>query len=312
MPVVNDATAVLILGTTSAPDFTAALTDAGFAPVVCQGSSTVRVAIQELLRNGAKAIVTVNPQEKFTVADVQRVAEQLKKNPKRLVVGEPNEPVQPSSAERIYSFLSGISAANAQTSLFGMSAATAQKMVDMKSNEDTFLMNIPLEARIQGIDLDDIKTDVAVPAPDFSLLTKSFKLYFVFIKFSIAAMIAYVVDISTFWLFEVVFGFLDDEYKILVATILSRILCSIATYILNRTAVFRSEEKQQSSVVRFVILSVVQLIASWLLVWGLGVLLNANDFGNMLLKIIVDLVIFIASFTIMRDWVFKKTEPQKN
>lgn len=306
-------TAVLLLNTTSSPDLAAALQKAGFGRVQCQGASTVRVALQTLLaERNVDAIVTVNPKEEFTIADIERTADVLYKFPTELCAALPDEPQKQNMPERLYSFLSGISPAAAQTSLFAMSAKTAKILTKMKSSEDTFLSNIPLEARIYGIELHEVKTDVDAPEPDFHLLTRSFKLYYVFIKFSIAAMIAYVVDIGTFWIFEVMFGFLDDEYKILVATVLSRILCSITTYILNRSAVFRSESRQQSSIPRFVILSVAQLLASWLLVWGLGVLFNANDVGNMLLKVVVDLVIFIASFTIMRDWVFKKTEPSGN
>ena len=89
---------------------------------------------------------------------------------------------------------------------------------------------------------------------------------------------------------------------------LSRILCSIATYILNRSAVFQSQAKSAGTAVRFVILAAIQLVASWLLVWGIGSLLGGGDEVNTILKVVVDLVIFMASFTIQRDWVFKESK----
>lgn len=312
MLLTKNRTAVLLLGTSSEPQRSTELTEAGFETVVCQGKCTVRDAIQQLLAQGAEAIILDAPSEGFTIADIERTWEELTRYPDALVAALPNEPPEQNLPERLFSFLSGVSPAVAETSLFAMGRNLADMIAVMKSADETFVGNIPLEARILGTDLREVKTAVSVRAPDFSLLTRSFKLYYVFIKFSIAAMIAYVVDIASFGVFEVVFGFLDDEFKILVATVLSRILCSIATYFLNRSAVFKSQAKQESSVVRFVILSVAQLVASWLLVWGLGVLLHAGDFGNMMLKVVVDLVIFIASFTIMRDWVFKKTEPVKS
>ena len=167
---------------------------------------------------------------------------------------------------------------------------------------------MPLEARSLGIETVEVtEADVIMAPPTPALLKRSFKLYQVFLKFSVAAMIAYVVDIGTFGLFQIVFGSLPDEFKILWSTILSRVLCSLATYILNRGAVFKSQTPQTGrSMVRFVILSVVQLAASWLLVWWIGELLGGSDLVNMILKIVVDLVIFLASFTIMRDWVFQE------
>jgi hypothetical protein len=49
-------------------------------------------------------------------------------------------------------------------------------------------------------------------------------------------------------------------------------------------------------------------LLSWLLVWGIGALFGGGDLTNMAVKVVVDLVIFIASFPIQRDWVFKKTD----
>lgn len=308
LPLTKQNTAVIVLAGSVRDDFRAALEKEGFGTIAVRSARTPRAAITDALASGAGAVVTVDPSQGFTAADVERVFEQLQAHPDELCAGDTKKPDTPTAAQKLYSFLSGVEPEAGFTSLYAMSAKTAKIMTDMKSAEDTFVFNIPLQARISGIGMAHEETDVAVPPPDLkALLTKSFKLYYVFIKFSIAAMIAYIVDIGTFGLFEVVFGYLSDEYKILVATILSRVLCSIATYILNRVAVFRSESRQKSSVPRFLVLSVAQLVASWLLVWGLGVLFNANDFGNMLLKVIVDLVIFMASFTIMRDWVFEKS-----
>jgi hypothetical protein len=54
--------------------------------------------------------------------------------------------------------------------------------------------------------------------------------------------------------------------------------------------------------------SVGQLLLSWLLVWSIGSLFGGSDLVNTGVKVIADLLIFIASFPIQRDWVFKKTE----
>lgn len=298
----------LLLLSKPSPDMLASLEKAGFGRIVDDSGRQPRDALKAALSDGAKGILTLDPASGFSVADVEKVADELAANPDKLCVGEPEEPAKKGAASAIYAMLAGVGSATAITSLFGMSARTAEGLVGMKSGEDTFLMNLPLEARISNVDLAEVETGVQVPAPGFHLLTRSFKLYYVFLKFSIAAMIAYLVDIGTFWLFEVWFGFLPDEFKVLVATVLSRILCSIATYILNKGAVFRSDAKQSGAVVRFLILSVAQLVASWLLVWSLGALLGGSDVTNMLLKVVVDFVIFMVSFPIQRDWVFKKSE----
>lgn len=298
---------VLLLGQ-STPDFAAALRKAGFGIIERQKTGqTVRQALKAAAGSGAIGIVTVDEGQGWSAADVVRLGELLAENPARFYIGEPQMTGKPGWIADLYTFLAGVKAASAETTLFGMSRETAAQLASMKSSEENFLMNLPLEARSVGLETVEVaQTGVSIPAPTFALLKRSFKLYQVFLKFSLAAMIAYVVDIGTFGLFQIVFGSLTDEFKILWSTILSRVLCSLATYLLNRGAVFKSQTpKTGRSMVRFVILSVAQLAASWLLVWWIGALLGGSDFVNMILKIVVDLVIFLASFTVMRDWVFQ-------
>lgn len=297
---------VLLLGPEPPQDFIDQLTAAGFGATYEIGSvADIRDGLNRASGEGKKGIVTVNAQDGYAAGDVADIGRRLCEDPSKLYIGEPCEPPKKNWVQNVYKFLAGVDAASAQTSLFGMSAEMAASIAGMKSSEANFLMNIPLEARSNSVDIVEVpEMDVNAPAPTAHLLTRGFKLYYVFLKFSIAAMIAYLVDIGTFGLFEVVFGSLTDEFKILWSTILSRILCSIATYFLNRSAVFKSNARQGGSAVRFVILSVGQLILSWLLVWGIGSMLGGGDVTNMMLKVVVDFLIFMGSFTIMRDWVF--------
>lgn len=304
---------VLLLGK-STPAYAEALRQAGFGSVAEQApGQSVREALSAAC-DGADGIVTVEEGQGWTIEDVTSLGRRLAEDPARFYIGEPKaKPGKRSWIEESYAFLAGVQAVSAETTLFAMSSSTALIMTQMKSAEENFLMNMPLEARSAGIAAVEVpEADVTLPEPDTALLKRSFKLYQVFLKFSLAAMIAYIVDIGTFGIFEVVFGSFSDELKILWSTILSRVLCSLATYILNRGAVFKSEQPTTGrSMVRFVILSVAQLAASWLLVWGIGSLFGGSDLVNLILKVVVDLVIFLASFTIMRDWVFQGTDSSR-
>lgn len=282
----------------------------GFCNIVMlTAESSMREAFLAAMAEGWKYVITVNPADGFSAADVAKVANALYENNTRIYAGTRQTPAKQGLPAKIFGFLSGIHINDIESSLLGLPAEVLPDMVGMKGGDKDFLMNVLLEARSRSIEIAEVKTDVP-PGPEmgFGILTRSFKLYMVFIKFSISAMIAYVVDIGTFYWFQVLFAALSDEYKILVCTVLSRLLCSIATYILNKGAVFRSQAKMGGAVVRFVILSVAQLVASWLLVWGIGSLLGGSDMTNTLLKVVIDLVIFMVSFTIQRDWVFKKTD----
>ena len=83
-------------------------------------------------------------------------------------------------------------------------------------------------------------------------------------------------DIGTFYVFQRYFLSWMTNSKILTATVLSRILCSIATYILNRSAVFQSQAKSAGTAVRFVIRGdpacrfVAARMGYWLVAWRRG------------------------------------------
>lgn len=302
----HETTAVLLLG----PDekLQNELLDAGAFVSVYSGKS-VRSSLRELASDTTYSIfVTVDPADGFSSADILKVAGDASAHPSDIIVGERKTPEKKSLAHTIYCFLAGVETKDITSSLIGMSRENLETLLAMKGNDKLFLQNVILEARAKGIAVKDVETGVALKTePGFNIL-KTAKLYLVFIKFSISAFISYLVDIGTFYVFQKVFSFLDDEFKILTATVLSRILCSIATYILNRSAVFQSQAKSAGTAVRFVILAAIQLVASWLLVWGIGSLLGGGDEVNTILKVVVDLVIFMASFTIQRDWVFKESK----
>jgi putative flippase GtrA len=287
-----------------------ALRQVGFPHIIrMREGDPVREGFNRALAEGCQYLVTVDEKDGFSAEDVRGIADALHAGPEALYAGVRKNEGGENLPARLFGFLSGLHAGDANTSLLGMSAAVCGVMLRMRSGDAKFFLNIPLEARANDITVTGVETGAANGAqPGWEILARSLKLYFVFVKFSIAAFLAYLVDIGTFYLFEQAFGPLASEYKILYATVLSRVLCSAATYILNRGAVFKSHNKTAGAVVRFVVLSVGQLLVSWLLVLGVGRLLGGGDVVNMMVKVVVDLVIFIASFSIQRDWVFKKTD----
>lgn len=257
----------------------------------------------------AEFFLTLRADGGFMPADVLKVADALLADPSKVYLGERTLPEKKSLPQNVYGFLSGLEAKDITTSLYGMSREFLETISCIKAKDGAFFQNIPLVARAKNILVESVLVESSTnETPGWNILLSTGKLYQVFINFSIAAFIAYLVDIGTFYVFQKLFSGMDDEFKILTATVLSRILCSIATYLLNRGAVFNSNAKSTGAVMRFVILAVGQLVASWLLVWGIGSLLGGGDAVNTMLKVVVDLVIFLASFTIQRDWVFMESK----
>ena len=122
------------------------------------------------------------------------------------------------------------------------------------------------------------------------------------IKYILSSLSTSLLDILLFAgfcrLFEVPFPVLYGA----IATVLARILSCACNYFFNYKLVFKSQQNVRSSLVKFFILSAVQMLASaGLLTAGL---LIFPDFSEVILKAIVDTALFFFSYVIQKRYVF--------
>ncbi len=96
--------------------------------------------------------------------------------------------------------------------------------------------------------------------------------------------------------------------RLLAATVTARIVSSFVNYMLNRTAVFGNQGSMKSTVFRYYLLCTLQMLCSY----G-GVYLLCRVFppavyagAEIISKLAVDFCLFLLSFQIQREWVFKK------
>ncbi|MDW7656168.1 MAG: GtrA family protein, partial [Bacillota bacterium] len=109
--------------------------------------------------------------------------------------------------------------------------------------------------------------------------------------------------ISLFALFtKLVFVALTPAKAIFYGTLVARILSSLFNFSLNKIFVFINNSSIQKTIGKYYILSVLQMLVSWLMVTGLFFLLKIDSIG---IKIVVDLILFLFSYQVQRRWVFK-------
>ncbi len=126
--------------------------------------------------------------------------------------------------------------------------------------------------------------------------------YKTFIKFAASSLSATVIDLA---IFQVVLVLISDSTivnQILIATIIARVASAYYNYEANRRFVFNKSGRQSQTLIKFTILTVVRMMFSALLVTELCKSMAAPE---LIIKMIVDLNIFILSYTIQKRWVFK-------
>ena len=112
---------------------------------------------------------------------------------------------------------------------------------------------------------------------------------------------------------QFIFGkYISKSVTILVATVVARIISSLFNYFYNRNAVFESDEKVGKTMGRYYILCVCQMGVSYGLVDLLSYVSHASKIITSVIKLLVDICLFIISFQIQRRWVFNKKKENFN
>ncbi|WP_338209134.1 bifunctional glycosyltransferase family 2/GtrA family protein [Lactiplantibacillus paraxiangfangensis] len=139
----------------------------------------------------------------------------------------------------------------------------------------------------------------------FRVIRDSIAIYSRFLKFAASGLISFLIDISLFYLVLFVLGN-HVLNSILMATIVSRVASSLANYSINHRVVFNHAGSQ--TLIKYGCLFVVQMLASGFFTDLLTTLLPATN-GQLiptLAKMIVDFILFIISYQIQRDVIFKE------
>lgn len=122
-----------------------------------------------------------------------------------------------------------------------------------------------------------------------------------FLRFSGSSLANAGVDFLLFYLFLQIIP-LEHAQAIFAATVLARIGSGIANFILNRIWSFHSKMPALGEAVRYGIVFVVKMAAS---AWIVSLLSNLAA-PTVVVKIIVDTLLFFISYVIQHKWVFKK------
>lgn len=145
----------------------------------------------------------------------------------------------------------------------------------------------------------------------FHPIRDSFKIYRVmlgtFFKFILASLSSFAVDIGAFTILtRALAGVLLNSSKIIWAsTGLARIISGIFNYNINKNLVFSDDKKEKSKFIKYATLWLCQLVLSAFFVDMIFERVNMNA---SLIKLIVDTIIFLLSFTIQNKFIFKVSE----
>jgi len=91
-----------------------------------------------------------------------------------------------------------------------------------------------------------------------------------------------------------------DTY-IIIATTIARAISSVINYTLNKKVVFQEEEQIRGAFIRYVLLSIIQMLLSGLLV---TVIVKTVLPYELVTKILVDCSLFFLAFFVQKKFIF--------
>lgn len=273
-------------------------------------------------RQNAAGVVTVDGDNQHGAADIVRCAETMLECRDKVILG-----VRDFSGDDVpfksrfgngmtsfvFRFACGLNISDTQTGLRAIPYQYLKEFSEVKGERFEYETNMLLELKSKEIGYREVKIETIYinenETTHFHPIRDSFKIYKVIFAFLFSSMMSSVVDILMFALITLIIGSrLEDYYRILIATVGARIVSSMFNYAVNRRAVFKSKAPVRSSVVKYYILCVCQMLVSYGLVYMTSSLLGLGDFTTTVAKAVIDTILFFVSFRIQRAWVFKGKE----
>ncbi len=262
-------------------------------------------------------VVTADSDGQHAVRDLKKCMEALIEDPKALVLGVRNFDQKGIPARSVFGnkttskvmkFLVGLSISDTQTGLRGISSEFMKFLLTEKGERFEFETNMLLDTKELGVKIKEIPIETIYleenRSSHFNPIKDSIRIYAVFIRFLISSLSSSVVDIVLFSIFCALFKSVPVAIGyIMLSTILARVISAIYNFLINYKVVFKGKGNGLRAAVRYLILAVcIMLLSGFLVSFFHGMI---PDLPEALVKIPVDCVLFLLSFIVQREVVYK-------
>lgn len=267
---------------------------------------------------GIVGVVTADSDGQHRVEDIKKCKEALLEDDHALILGvrDFNRDGIPArsvfgnkTTSRVMKLLTGISISDTQTGLRGISVDFMKELLTENGERFEFETNMLLLARDNGIKIKEVPIETIYlednRSSHFNPIKDSFKIYVVFFKFLMSSLSSSVVDMVLFSIFCAITRKSAQliDY-IMISTIAARIISAVYNFLINYKVVFHGKGSKATAAVKYAVLAVVIMLLS-------GTLVSAGHrlFPSLIevaVKIPVDCLLFLLSFYIQREIVYKK------
>jgi len=257
-------------------------------------------------------IVTLDADGQHLVKDCISVSKALVKNNMDLILGVrkfDNKDVPARSkigntvTRYVMRFFSGINIADTQTGLRGIPLNLCIKLLKIKSNGYDFELDMLMSACENKISIFQVPIETMYidnnASSHFNPFWDSLKIYMVFLRFNISAILTFMIDYAVFGLVYAA------SSSVISSIVIARFFAGIFNYRVNKEIVFRSHKKHAEAIFLYALTVFVMGSLAYMCI---NLLATRFDFNVYVAKVFVELVLFCFSFIVQRDFVFSQRE----
>lgn len=280
----------------------------------------IKTAFNYVLNNypDITGVITADCDGQHYIEDITKCAEKLKEDPEKLVIGyrnfdEKQVPFRSRFGNKItrgiFNTFVGIKISDTQSGLRAFGKKNMKMFLTTSGERYEYETNMLIDCKEKNIEIAEVPISTVYISNNsgshFNPIKDSIMIYKLFAKYIISSISSFILDILLYTVFVNLLPEMKNNIitEIVVATIISRIISATYNFIVNSKMVFKNKNKD--SVIKYLILSGIQMFISAFAVSKLFELLHLN---STLIKVIVDTIIFIINFIIQREWVFKKNK----
>ena len=262
--------------------------------------------------------ITADSDGQHTTMDIKRVKDELIEFSDSLVLGcrnfdESGIPARSvfgnKTTSKVMGVLTGVSVSDTQTGLRAIPAYFMKYLLNEKGERFDFETNMLLatgiaQVPIRQVDIQTIYIEEN-KSSHFRPIRDSLMIYAVFGKFVISSLSSSIIDMLMFALFCRLLRGTEGLFMgyIMLSTILARIISATYNFLVNYKVVFKGRGNKFIAAAKYVLLAIFIMLLS-----GYGVTFIHGFFSTVpevYVKIPVDTLLFLLSFIIQREFVYK-------
>lgn len=257
-----------------------------------------------------RGVLTADADGQHLPEDIINLATAFSKDPQSLYLGarcfDKDVPwksrIGNNLTKLIFRLLIRQSLQDTQTGLRAIPRAFLKNLLKTPSNGYEFELDMLIKATKQNLAIKEVTIKTVYNDQNrgshFNPVIDSLKIYFVFLRFLVFAIISGLIDFLAFSLAFFLSG------NILISESLARVFSGTCNFLFNKELVFKSKANLRFEALKYALLCVVNLVFSYAFIQSL-VYFGANVYAS---KLIALFGLFIANFAIQKLLVFNQTE----